>query len=762
MVHSLKSLSMVALVAGLVSGCPLASEPASTSPATQVGGTSRVVTQAATSPDPSDPGSDPAATPTEAPTVPTVAGDMIMSDPLDITIERLWSRRVLVNGVEMDWAAAMALVKATKAAGGDVRLTIAPGQRHGIFRLLATDEEEVVHVPNGNAWGWISQLFDFGGYTFSVKKILVSVAKVEVKTEAGEWITIADYGPDAPRIDLMALHQGGYIEFGAFFMEPGNYTRARVRLNPDNKVVVDEGDGDEEKNLSIFPSKHQTIELVKSFTVASQGLTSLRIDFNVKRSIFRFFGFYVMRPVFKVLGTESGTVVSRPVTAADGGVLALQGDVSLTIPAGALAEDTVVTLRPEYFLRPHATTGLLTVGHEYVVEPEDLQLSSPATLAISINPSYRQALGLEPAGYLVNRYDSALDQWVAGSSASNAEGVSGSIEQFGRFAASGEVSYSDDAACGWVSDASQLVNQKDGLDVAYFAAQCRRQNDCYAHGFKTYGKSSGACDDDLANDLLMRCEDLCRDDGQFGKACGELTAEEVSAGGLAIGLYQQCRAVAARIHTEAVARHDERFPGDAASTCDDYDGVGVSCAAPTCSIVASPAVIPADTPSNIEFTVTGSGSVESMSFDGSNVYAASGLPYLPSTPVAEVLDANRILVEDREFVATVVGPGGQSQCSVVVTAIPLPKPCVMTITPNVIAAGGSATLFTAILPGYNTAFADFRNQGVYGQVGLTPPDADGKRYFTSTIRPTASRVYHARVVHDNGSEFVCQAGITVQ
>lgn len=75
------------------------------------------------------------------------------------------------------------------------------------------------------------------------------------------------------------------------------------------------------------------------------------------------------------------STVSLEVSALTGGVLTLPSGVTVTVPAGALATDAVLTVSQ---LADPPTIGLLTT---VIVEPHDLRLLAPATVTIPYDPT---------------------------------------------------------------------------------------------------------------------------------------------------------------------------------------------------------------------------------------------------------------------------------------------------------------------------------------------------------------------------------------
>ncbi len=81
------------------------------------------------------------------------------------------------------------------------------------------------------------------------------------------------------------------------------------------------------------------------------------------------------KPLVTGVGTANGTPVSQLVVAATGGTItSADGKISVTIPAGALAADEIITIQP--ITNP---TGQ-SIGKNYRLTPHGLQFSSPVTI----------------------------------------------------------------------------------------------------------------------------------------------------------------------------------------------------------------------------------------------------------------------------------------------------------------------------------------------------------------------------------------------
>ncbi len=118
---------------------------------------------------------------------------------------------------------------------------------------------------------------------------------------------------------------------------------------------------------------------------------------------------------------NEGKNYSQPVAAAEGGVLSTDGGTAdVTIPAGALAEDTTITVKVE-----SATAGAQSSVYDF--GPNGTQFLTPVTVSIAFSGS----AGSERKAVLAWQDD---DKWVevAGSKVTDGR-VTGSINHFTKF-----------------------------------------------------------------------------------------------------------------------------------------------------------------------------------------------------------------------------------------------------------------------------------------------------------------------------------------
>ena len=89
------------------------------------------------------------------------------------------------------------------------------------------------------------------------------------------------------------------------------------------------------------------------------------------------------RPVATAVGSPSGAATSATIGAAGGSVASGDGRLLLTVPAGALGADTVVTVTPI------TNTAHGGVGSAYRLTPDGLTFAQPVTLAFALSAAER-------------------------------------------------------------------------------------------------------------------------------------------------------------------------------------------------------------------------------------------------------------------------------------------------------------------------------------------------------------------------------------
>jgi hypothetical protein len=153
----------------------------------------------------------------------------------------------------------------------------------------------------------------------SFDSVIIYVKQVEVHKSGSDstsgWYVIND---SLRSFDLLQLVNGASAVLGDSALTPGDYTQIRLIL-ADGNYVIDSGI----KHDLIVPSGTQTgIKLNHAFSIESNSLYELMLDFNVDKSIHvTGNGKYMMKPVIRVMpmiisGSISGQVLPLDAQAA--------------------------------------------------------------------------------------------------------------------------------------------------------------------------------------------------------------------------------------------------------------------------------------------------------------------------------------------------------------------------------------------------------------------------------------------------------------
>jgi hypothetical protein len=151
----------------------------------------------------------------------------------------------------------------------------------------------------------------------SLDSIIIFVKRVEVhRSDGGDnsrWYIIND---SLRSFDLLELTNGASAVLGNSVLEPGKYSQIRLILDEGN-YVIDQG----VKHYLTVPSGMETgIKLNHQFTIESDNLYELYLDFNVDKSVhITGNGEYMLQPVIRVMpmiisGTISGQVLPHRCT----------------------------------------------------------------------------------------------------------------------------------------------------------------------------------------------------------------------------------------------------------------------------------------------------------------------------------------------------------------------------------------------------------------------------------------------------------------
>jgi hypothetical protein len=624
----------------------------------------------------------------------------------------------------------------------------------------------------------IKKYLDLGvvgsGSRFIATEVLLEIRRIEAETAAGESVTLVDFGETGKKIDFVALTKGSFADFGSFRLKEGAYIRMKMILGSQHEIEVIDGTNFfmlHKKPLGMIPKSRTVIDLVEMpFEVKRGELVTLQVDMDLKHSIKRESTWkegysYRFVPIIKSGIVQSGLTVARDLKAAEGGRIEIVGAFSLDVPAGALAADTRVSVRPLSDIVLHRNPQLLMAGTVYEVwtEPK-VALASPFRITMIADPALVTPLNLAQGN--ISLYSAAQRSELFAPLASQHEGeaVAALVQSEGLFALGGEPEYlasSSAAACGTLLGFDfgfPLVDPV--MDPNYLSPECHNLLNCFRYGARTYGRSAAECLSLFSQAMGGRCDQLCENAGaESGCRAIDPQQAEIPA------LYGSCTSLAAILQFEASQKSAELYKDSAASECGDYENQGVSCLAPQCELSVDKSEIASGVPSDLIFTLTVQGSVKSVDFDSSRVYAGAA-PYLPMEETFTIRESNRTLTEPKEYVASILGLASAEPltCRVTVNVTqpePPPPPDEPPVPPPpacTLAIDEATHLITlSVQPewGEGATYVDIRGEGRYSQVALSERDPQGLRYFNTYISSTNFRTYSAIVANSAGEAFIC-------
>lgn len=232
-------------------------------------------------------------------------------------------------------------------------------------------------------------------HRYVVSKVLVTATRIEVYSRAERrWLEVVDYAAAGRQVDLMTLQEGNPQGLGAFELPPGRYDEIRLHVLDEGAIEVDEGDGPELLPLGVRPDHRTAIEIKDRFTVSGPGLTQVELDFDVRKSIHRHHGHghghgphqYSLKARIDVIDAQTSETSAVAISAARGGEVHLLGRAGLTIPPGALAQDTVIEIKPSSVSQSSITSARVFPGNVIELLPSGLTFSTPAELRLFYKP----------------------------------------------------------------------------------------------------------------------------------------------------------------------------------------------------------------------------------------------------------------------------------------------------------------------------------------------------------------------------------------
>lgn len=597
----------------------------------------------------------------------------------------------------------------------------------------------------------LAALEGYGDYT--VSKFLIRVTAIDVYSASKNgWVSLVDYGPEGKVVDFIPLKDGVFFDLGTFSVAPDTYTAVRLVLGQSEQQVTEGATttkpiyfSDDQDQSTILGGYHDfTVEALKPLTVGLDIDVIKNFGRNEKKQ-------FVFTPTLKASDDSTSPVIKTTIKPHFAAKISLIDSVTIEIPADTVDEKTVVSLKPSYKLSRHGNLDYISFGREYLIEGISA-LPNNATVTYSYPANQVPSLGLSEGGLDIMVFDPATGLWAAAGqkSSSTSGAIVSTVSTIGLLGVGGPIQSTglSQSTCDFLSDSFDNLPIPSGIDRSYFGLACQRRQNCYLHGSHTYGKNAAWCNFDFLTDLFAKCEDLCINNPQLGEKCRDLSdSEKAIAQGISVwSLYQDCRFMAQLMYQKAMIMTDDFAPSDLA-TCLDYDSKGVQCTPPTCTLSVDKTEVAMGAANDLTFTLNIGGSISDAEFDNTLVFKQGDVA-LPGQHQITIQDIGRQLSEPTTFMAVLNGPGeipGNSTICSVTVNIASVQPCSIVIIPPEIYGGTQAILTLTVEKDYYPAQMDIRTENVFRNVGLSAPDANGRRYFSSYVSPSLTRMYNARV-----------------
>ncbi len=242
--------------------------------------------------------------------------------------------------------------------------------------------------------------------TAEYRAVYVSIQKVEVHKDGGDWKTVATLNKT---YNLLNLVNGVREQLALATLEKGHYTQMRLILMnaPDSSInilsqahpyanyVIDNTDQYHELKV---PSGYQSgIKIVQGFDINENQTTELILDFDVSKSIVNAgdSGKWLLQPTIKVLNTKECSIVSGNVKSGNEGlegvlVSAQTYNASATDPKDRVVVEasTITDSNGNYklFVAP-GSYALVAYKKGYAPSYQKISLSSGATYTQNISLS---------------------------------------------------------------------------------------------------------------------------------------------------------------------------------------------------------------------------------------------------------------------------------------------------------------------------------------------------------------------------------------
>jgi hypothetical protein len=244
--------------------------------------------------------------------------------------------------------------------------------------------------------------------------VFITLEKIKVHSVEAGWKEVINYGDNGFLFDLMALNSGNASALGNFSLEPGSYDELRFYIHGNNYVTVKKNNETQIMPLSIPSGQQSGIKLVYSFDITATGFTTITLDFDIERSLkFNKGRGFILNPVLEISDITTAPGAASLVLSDLGGTISLPNDINVSIPPGALSQDTLIEVVPidpsVTQMKPFADSVLLS--NRYELLPNGTQFINDITLAIHYDPDEITSLNIDESTLEIVYYDTIIQDW---------------------------------------------------------------------------------------------------------------------------------------------------------------------------------------------------------------------------------------------------------------------------------------------------------------------------------------------------------------
>ena len=139
-----------------------------------------------------------------------------------------------------------------------------------------------------------------------VRRILVTVSRIEVYSRDRGWLLVSDFSPTGRKTDLLATDEDGLGDFGGFVLNEGVYDQIRLILTGEASVELMAGTDLVTEPLKIPSAKNNGLKIVRGFSVADRAYTTFAVSFDPEKSLHYNKGQgWMLKPTIKLLSVTT-------------------------------------------------------------------------------------------------------------------------------------------------------------------------------------------------------------------------------------------------------------------------------------------------------------------------------------------------------------------------------------------------------------------------------------------------------------------------